>query len=470
MIRARIEPAFASFRDTARLLLAADVPPEQVTWDDGSGQLDLFASGGGPVPTDGTRAVRVPARYLETAELASFHSDPARWALLYRVVWRVTHGEPDLLAIAGDPDIARLGALRSAVKHDEHRMHAFLRFRPAGKDGERERMFAWFEPEHDILPLTAPFFARRFASLSWIIVTPRRSAAWDGSRIELTARNARDPIAVPADDAVDELFRAYYEAIFNPARANGALFAHHVPARFRRDMPETARVDAMLAGATGRTDRMVGRVTSASAVWLPELTGDRAADHAALARASQRCEGCAIRNNATQAVFGEGPLDAAIALVGEQPGDSEDLAGHPFVGPAGQVLDAALAEAGLPRSSVYLTNAVKHFKWEPRGKRRLHSRPSPVEVHACRGWLDAELGLVKPRTVVCLGATAARALLGRNVRLSEQRGKVMDGAPWAEKLIVANHPSAILRAETPEHAAELRSGLVADLALAASTA
>ncbi len=472
MIRARLQPSFASFRAVARQLLAVDVPPDRVAWDDGSGQLDLFASGGEAVPTGpghAARAVRVSPAFLKEAELAACHSDPARWALLYRVVWRIAHGEPDLLAAAGDPDVTRLRVLRTAVRHDEHRMHAFVRFRPAGHDGDREHMLAWFEPEHDILPLTAPFFARRFASLSWVIVTPRRIAAWDGACVELSARNPDEPFVLPAEDALDDLFRAYYAAIFNPARANAALFAHHVPARFRSNMPETANVSALLERAPVNVAKMVGRVTSAAAPFLPALTGDRVVDHAAMALAVQACAGCAIHENATQAVFGEGPLDAAIALVGEQPGDNEDRAGRAFIGPAGEVLDRALLAAKLPRASVYLTNAVKHFKWEPRGKRRLHSRPNPVEVHACRGWLDAELASVKPQVVVCLGATAARALLGRNVRLSEVRGKVLDGAPWAAKLVVANHPSAILRADTPEHAEELRSGLVADLALAAAS-
>jgi DNA polymerase len=333
-----------------------------------------------------------------------------------------------------------------------------------GGEARVERLIAWYEPELDILPLTAPFFARRFASLHWVILTPRRSAAWDGKELKIVdAVGTRED--VPREDELDDLFRAYYAAIFNPARANGELFEHHVPARFRANMPETASVSALLRSAPDRTRRLTGRATSASHAWIPD-----AGDLGALARAVQSCAGCTIHERATQAVFGEGPRDARIVLVGEQPGDEEDLAGHPFVGPSGHVLDDALAAAGVARSQVYVTNAVKHFKWEPRGKRRLHSRPNPVEVHACRGWLEAELGIVKPEVIVCLGATAARALLGRTFRTSEHRGQALDGAPWSRRIVVTHHPAVILRVETERESEEARAALVSDLALARSLA
>src|SRR5437868_12714326 len=152
----------------------------------------------------------------------------------------------------------------------------------------------------------------------------------------------------------------------------------------------------------------------------------------AQAQAAQGCRGCPLYARATQAVFGEGPARAAALLVGEQPGNDEDLAGHPFVGPAGRLLDRALAEAGLPRAKTYVTNVVKHFKWEPRGKRRLHKKPSAREIAACRPWLDQEIQLVRPEAIVCLGATAAQALLGRAFRVSVQRGKRIESsfAPW----------------------------------------
>ena len=460
MIHARIEPTFESFRDQARALLAAGVAPEDVTWDDGSGQLDLFAlAGAGQPPPRATGApTRVPATFVRDAEVVACHSDPARWALLYRIAYRLVHGEPWLLGVAGDPDVTRLRNLVSAVRRDEHRMHAFLRFRPVGSD----RLIAWYEPDFDILPLAAPFFVRRFPSLSWVIATPRRSAAWDTKELKL-APGVYTPDVVPAEDELDDLFRAYYSAIFNPARANVSLFEQHVPSRFRANMPETAAARDLIRAAPAATRRLTGRATSAAHAWIP-----RGGDLVTLARAAQACQGCSIHERATQAVFGEGPTDARIVLVGEQPGDEEDLAGQPFVGPAGKILDDALRSAGVERSRVYVTNAVKHFKWEPRGKRRLHSRPNPVEVHACRGWLDAELGIVKPDIVVCLGSTAARAFFGRNFRTTARRGEVLDGAPWARKIVITHHPAFVLRLRTAEEAADARAALVHDLALAGS--
>jgi uracil-DNA glycosylase len=168
-------------------------------------------------------------------------------------------------------------------------------------------------------------------------------------------------------------------------------------------------------------------------------------DHGDLVRTAAGCTACHLYQRATQTVFGEGPTPAALMLVGEQPGDQEDREGHPFVGPAGRVLDAALEAADIPRDQVYVTNAVKHFKWEPRGKRRLHSKPNAVEIHACNGWLQAEVAVVRPRLIVCLGATAAQVFLGRKFSITKQRGEVWDGAPWAEHVMATYHPSAILR-------------------------
>jgi uracil-DNA glycosylase len=183
----------------------------------------------------------------------------------------------------------------------------------------------------------------------------------------------------------------------------------------------------------------------------------------ALRDAVQRCRGCDLYRNATQAVFGSGPVSAEYMLVGEQPGDAEDRAGEPFVGPAGQLLDRALVEAGIDRGSAYVTNAVKHFKWKARGPRRIHDKPSWSEQVACRPWLEAELELVAPRVVVLLGATAAQALLGRQFRVTRSRGVPLE-SNVADRVVATIHPSAVLRADDREDAF---AGLVADLRVAA---
>jgi uracil-DNA glycosylase family protein len=172
--------------------------------------------------------------------------------------------------------------------------------------------------------------------------------------------------------------------------------------------------------------------------------------------AAQACRACDLYKHATQTVFGEGPARAELMLVGEQPGDAEDLAGRPFVGPAGKLLDKALAEAGLDRTRIYVTNVVKHFKFEPRGKRRIHAKPNGTEMAACRPWLETELALVKPRVLVCLGATAAQTLLGRAFRVTATRGTFVP-SPLAPRVTATVHPSSILRAPDDEsRRAEMR--------------
>jgi uracil-DNA glycosylase family protein len=187
---------------------------------------------------------------------------------------------------------------------------------------------------------------------------------------------------------------------------------------------------------------------------------------AAMANAVQQCRGCDLYASATQAVFGEGPRDAALMLVGEVPGDQEDRAGHVFVGPAGRELDAALEAAGIARSEAYITNAVKHFKFEERGKRRIHQKPTRWEVRACNPWLRAEIGLVRPRALVLLGATAGQALLGPSFRLGTARGRQLP-SDLAELVTATAHPSAILRTRDRQARAELRDAMVADLRVVA---
>jgi DNA polymerase len=182
-----------------------------------------------------------------------------------------------------------------------------------------------------------------------------------------------------------------------------------------------------------------GGETASAAAYVPEsptLDG--------LVEAARSCRGCHLFERATQTVFGEGVAGAPLMLVGEQPGDQEDRAGAPFVGPAGQLLDRALGEAGIDRSAAYVTNVVKHFKWEPRGKRRIHQKPTWSEMVACRPWLDAEIAVVEPRVLVCLGATAAQAVIGRDFRVSRRRGELVD-SPLAPYVTATIHPSAILR-------------------------
>lgn len=206
---------------------------------------------------------------------------------------------------------------------------------------------------------------------------------------------------------------------------------------------------------------MPTRITTSAADFLPPEH-----DLGSLRRAAGGCRGCPLYADATQAVFGEGPERARAVMVGEQPGDQEDRQGRPFVGPAGQMLDEILAEVGIPREQIYLTNAVKHFKWVPRGKRRIHAKPTTGEVRACRPWLEAELAELRPPVLVCLGATAAQDLLGKDFKLTEQRG-VPFASEWADWTLATYHPSAVLRAQEVEGGEALRRAFTADLELLA---
>ena len=187
----------------------------------------------------------------------------------------------------------------------------------------------------------------------------------------------------------------------------------------------------------------------------------------ALRAAAAGCRGCPLYKTGTQTVFGEGKRDARVMMIGEQPGEQEDKAGKPFVGPAGKILDDALAEVGIDRDEVYVTNAVKHFKWEPRGTRRIHAKPNAREIQACKPWLTAELEVIKPQMVICLGATAAQALMGKDFRITKSRGEIFSDAQYAPWLMATAHPSSILRMPSPEDREEAYRALVADLQVAA---
>ena len=200
-----------------------------------------------------------------------------------------------------------------------------------------------------------------------------------------------------------------------------------------------------------------------AAPFVPKTTSVKA-----LEAAAGKCRGCDLYKTATQVVFGSGPKSARIMFVGEQPGDQEDRQGEPFVGPAGAVLDKALADAGLARDEVYVTNAVKHFKWEPRGKRRIHKKPRASEIRACRPWLEAELRSIRPQVVVCLGATAAQSVMGSSFRLMQQRGQVVSST-LAPRVVATIHPSAVLRAPDAEGRRSAYEMLVDDLRVAART-
>ena len=324
-----VEPSFDSWHLAARALLREGVPPPEVTFRDA-------APGESPTVTDAPYyGARVPRQFFAIARQAAEARDPKRWQALYEALWRITHGEHELLGTARDASVRWLSALAAQARRE----------------------------------------------------------AQQAEQQELGELEQRGGGAAP----------------FVPAGAS--------PGELRE--------------------------------------------------AARRCTGCELYRHATQVVFGRGPTDARVVLVGEQPGDQEDLKGAPFVGPAGEVLDRALREAGLERERVYVTNAVKHFKFVERGKRRIHQTPRLAEIAACRPWLEAELSAIHPEILVALGATAARAIFGADFRLLKQRGQFWP-TRWTPKTLATLHPSAVLRGQDDAEKQRLYGMLLEDLTVVAA--
>ena len=428
---------FDFWRDCARALIQARVPPDRISWIEPGGSGDLFAQGdhGVPAPTSGAPPVRANRRFVNLARNAALHSDPERFALLYRLLWRL-QANPGMMEDKADDDVRKIEELDKNVRRDSHKMHAFVRFRLVEADEAEggDRYVAWFEPDHHILRANAGFFMRRFANMRWSILTPRGSLHWDGET--MTEGPAAERSDAPQGDPMEDLWRTYYASIFNPARLKIGAMLKEMPKKYWKNMPEAALIPELVAGAQSREAKMVEK----GALEFDE----RPETLAAIDKAISACRKCPIGLLDNHAVMGEGPQDAALMIVGEQPGDQEDMKGRPFVGPAGQLLDDHLQTAGIDRSAAYVTNAVKHFKYVQRGKRRIHQSPAAKEIDTCRWWMESERAIVQPKLVLAMGASAARGMLGKTVSISKARGAPIQLEDGSELWVTA-HPSYLLR-------------------------
>jgi probable DNA metabolism protein len=465
------ETDFDGWRKAARALVLHEVKPADITWTVRDNAPELFAPEAEtpppqPAPASGT--FNVPAKFVEGAQSAILHRDPERFAILYRLLWRL-HGHHDLLSVATDPDVALVSAMARAVRRDEHKMHAFVRFREVGRE-QHAHYVAWFEPEHHIVELAAPFFARRFADMPWSILTPDACAHWDGHAVSITPGVAKSE--APTEDRLEEVWRSYYASIFNPARLKVQAMRNEMPKKYWRNLPEASLIKPLIAGAVRNTEAMIANAATEphkaqkapEPVMSPHKSSEGSLD--TLRAEAADCRACPLWKDATQTVFGEGPRHARIMLVGEQPGDKEDLAGKPFVGPAGQMLDRALEEAGIDRAKVYVTNAVKHFKFVPRGKIRLHQKPATSEIRACRPWYERELAAIKPVLVVAMGATAAQSVFGKITPINKSRGRLIELEHGIQALVTV-HPSYLLRLPDADAKAREYQRFVEDLKIAA---
>ncbi|PTM42303.1 UdgX family uracil-DNA binding protein [Bosea sp. 124] len=443
---------FEGWRQHARRLARASIAPADILWQVGDEPAGLFEGvAAETIERVSGRDLTVPRDFPELAQAVICHRDAGRFDLLFRLLLRLQR-EPALLRIVTDGDVHRAYAMAKSVRRDTHKMTAFVRFREiVGADGG-EAFVAWFEPEHHIVERVSRFFVERFAAMRWSILTPLRSLHWDGATLHVGDGESR--AEAPDDDAVEAYWRTYYANIFNPARLKIKAMKAEMPEKYWRNLPEAELIAPLIAGAGRRAEEMVTKAPTAPPERhrrqmqrmlregldepLPPASWEQART------AAKDCARCGLCQHATQTVFGEGPLSAPVMFVGEQPGDQEDLAGRPFVGPAGRMFDSIMGEAGLDRHRAYVTNAVKHFKFAIRGKRRIHQKPNAGEVSACRFWLGLERDFVKPGLVVALGATALHALTGHSGSLAAMRDRDLtldDGT----RLVATVHPSYLLR-------------------------
>lgn len=501
------ETDFAGWRTAARRLVLEGVAPEDVSWSVGTSdslfEPDAVPSNAGPEAA----RFNVPRAFVEGAATAMLYRDPDRFGFLYKLLWRIRK-EPGLMEVAVDPDVVKLEAMTKAVRRDLHKMKAYVRFREVTvpfENGARARpsqveramrdgdlvgvldtwFIAWFEPSHYIVEAVASFFVRRFTGMKWSILTPDRSASWDGETLTLAPGALRSD--APDDDALEDLWRSYYASIFNPARLKLDTMQGHMPKKYWKNLPEAELIAPLAAAAHRRASEMVAagptptharaeRVMRAAGHEgttvdllddgaIPDLAG---LDLEALEAKAKHCKACPLWEPATQTVFGEGPKRARLVIVGEQPGDHEDLAGKPFVGPAGQLLDRALGEAGVERKKLYVTNAVKHFKFVVRGKRRMHQSPKVTEIRACHPWVEAEIAQLAPDLVVAMGASAAQSLFGRATPVEKSRRQLFEQVIGGHRtrVMVTVHPSYLLRLPDEDAKAKAYADFVDDLRMA----
>jgi DNA polymerase len=407
------ETDWEGWRQAARGYILAGIEPGELTWSVGGEPPSLPEA-------DGT--FHVPRALISLASVAIQARDAERFGLLYSLVWRAHIGERPL-EDAEDPDLALVRRMALAVRADAHRMRTHMRFLPL-RAHQPIRFLGWYEPAHFVLQANAQLISRRFPNMTLSIVTPDGSAHWDGSSLLFGAG-----LYQAADD---EALQAWWENHGSTVLAEA-----------------TSEVSVPAAEELDEVPRPPDRPALGPVV----LHTRPDPDLLRTARDAGQCRRCPLYEPATQTVFGEGPADAPVMLVGEQPGDQEDTIGRPFVGPAGQIMDRAMEQAGIDRRTVYVTNAVKHFKFTPRGKRRIHQTPEVPEIHACGFWLDIERVKLRPRLLVLMGASAARAVLGRAVTISRERGRPIL-MPDGQTVFVTVHPSFLLR--VPDAAAKAR--------------
>lgn len=449
-----MKPTFEAWRKSARRLLEDKIHYEDVIWEtaDSGSLFDLMSDSAGEKPS----LIKIPRDFIETAHFVSAFNDDSTWSLLYRLLYRIVFENREIMQIALDNDVLEFERKRNLVSRDLHKMKAFVRFKEIKKN-DQSIYVAWHRPDHRVLKFSAPFFTDRFNGMNWIIFTEDESMHWINN--ELTFGPGISQREADAFDETEELWKTYYASIFNPARLKINMMKKELPVRHWKTLPEAELIDGLIKEAPNMVQEFYDSQRTSAIASIPKNVSTLSELKAAL----PTCGACTICPKATGPVFGEGPSDADIVFVGEQPGNEEDLAGSPFVGPAGRLFMDALARADISRSEVYLTNAVKGFKFKDQDGFRKHLNPSASEISACRPWVKAELEMIKPRVLVCLGASAAQSIFGKMMKVGESQGKVFQTS-HSDYTIILPHPSAILRMQDENEKARMHEHFINEIA------
>jgi uracil-DNA glycosylase len=461
---------FESWRRIARECIAAKLAPSDIIWSWGTAlHDDLFAETSEIVDAAKSENNKVPRLFLELAQICVCHSDPERFALLYQLLINCIKN-PHVLENAANPLVSRISSMCKSVRRDKHKMKAFVRFNEDHLvEGDRRKFVAWFEPEHFIVEETASFFMRRFSDMDWCIATPKGTAIYLNGNLTFNPAPAQ---RLERADETEGLWKTYYANIFNPARVKLNAMRSEMPKKYWHNMPEAALIPELVANAERRVKEMrnanptapvhFSTVARAKKIATGELNFKSFASLDELNDQAKKCQRCPLHCNATQTVLGEGSSTASLMIIGEQPGDEEDLIGRPFVGPSGKLLNDGLNIEKIERQNIYVTNAVKHFKFEPRGKRRVHQKPDAGEVQHCKYWLVNEINLVRPKLILAMGATAIGAVTGSDKNVTARRGTI-EILNAATQILPTFHPAAILRMQDREKANEMKGQFLSDL-------
>ena len=464
---------FESWRDIARTCMTAQLRPSDIIWSlEGTSNEDLFADHCAQIAPIKAVALKVPRHFVELARRCVCHSDPERFAALYQLLTECVQ-KPQIIENTAHPSVGKIFLMSKSVSRDMHKMKAFVRFKEDSVEPTSLRKFtAWFEPEHYIVEHSSDFFVKRFHDMDWAIATPKGSAFYSKGNFRFDPTPAKKSQAA---DATEELWKTYYANIFNPARLKLNAMRSEMPKKYWHNLPEAVLIPDLVKNADKRVANMQKSLPTAPAAFATAARAapiniaashdGKFADLGELNRVARTCQRCPLYCNATQTVVGEGASDAKVMIVGEQPGHEEDLVGRPFIGPAGKLLHDVLMNLEVDRTEIYVTNAVKHFKFEPRGKRRIHQRPNRYEIQHCRYWLLNEIELVRPELIVAMGATASGALTGSDKDIGARRGQI-SSTSFGGAVMTTFHPAAILRAASFSKAREMKNLFISDLQMA----